>query len=52
MGEYLCDYASPAVAEKGWKMIDAELARVPDGRRALATDYLARIRTGARDFRF
>ena len=52
LGEYLCDYASPAVAEKGWKMIDAELARVPDGRRALATDYLARIRTGARDFRF
>ena len=53
LGEYLCDYASPEVAEKGWKMIDAELARVPDGRRrALATDYLARIRTGARDFRF
>ena len=53
LGEYLCDYASPEVAEKGWKMIDAELARVPDDRRrALATDYLARIRTGARDFRF
>ena len=53
LGEYLCDYASPAVAEKGWKMIDAELARVPDDRRrALAADYLARVRTGARDFRF
>ena len=33
LGEYLCDYASPAVAEKGWKMIDTELARVPDDRR-------------------
>ena len=33
-------------------MIDAELARVPDGCRALATDYLPRIRTCARDFRF
>ena len=43
----LCDYASPAVAEKGWKMIDTELARVPDDRRrALAADYLARVRTG------
>lgn len=47
LGEYLCDYASPAVAEKGWKMIDTELARVPDDRRrALAADYLARVRTG------
>ena len=53
LGEYLCDYASPAVAEKGWKMIDTELARVPDDRRrALAADYLARVRTGERDFRF
>ena len=53
LGEYLCDYASPAVAEKGWKMIDTELARVPDDRRrTLAADYLARVRTGERDFRF
>ena len=53
LGEYLCDYASPAVAEKGWKMIDTELARVPDDRRrALAADYLARVRTGERDCRF
>ena len=53
LGEYLCDYASPEVAEKGWKMIDTELARVPDDRRrTLAADYLARVRTGARDFRF
>ena len=53
LGEYLVDYASPAVAEKGWEMIDAELARIPaDTRRTLAGEYLARIREGARDLRF
>lgn len=53
LGEYLADYASPAVAEKGWTMVEAELARIPsDTRRALASEYLERIRTGARDLRF
>ena len=53
LGEYLVDYASPEVAKKGWDVIDAELARIPsDKRRALAADYLERIRTGTRDLRF
>ena len=34
-------------------MIDTELSLVHDDRRrALAADYLARVRTGERDFRF
>ncbi len=53
LAEYLSDYASSEVARKGWAMIDAELARMPDERRReSAAAFLARIREGERDFRF
>ncbi len=53
LAEYLSDYASPAVAQKGWQLIDQQLALMPEGQRqALAGEYLERIRGGARDFRF
>ena len=53
LAEYLSDYASPAVAQKGWQLIDQQLALMPDERRrAKAGEYLERIRAGARDFRF
>ncbi|MCR2041017.1 [FeFe] hydrogenase H-cluster radical SAM maturase HydG [Parvibacter caecicola] len=53
LAEYLSDYASPAVARKGWRLIDQQLALMPEGQRqAKAGEYLERIRAGARDFRF
>ncbi|MBQ4280235.1 MAG: [Rikenellaceae bacterium] len=47
--EYLEDYATPAVWEKGWALIEAEAARTDDP--ALA-ERLARIRRGERDILF
>lgn len=51
--EYLRDYASPAVREKGERMIERLLADIPNERaRVKATEYLDRIANGERDFRF
>ena len=53
LAEYLMDYASDEVAEKGWPLIKAETDRVPPGRqRALTKLYLEHIREGERDCRF
>ena len=54
LAEYLADYATPATAERGWALIDRELAKVAtDAKRVLAADYIAAIKAGTgRDFRF
>lgn len=54
LAEYLTDYASPATAERGWAMIERELAKVSsDATRQQAAQHIEAIRTGAgRDFRF
>ncbi len=51
--EYLSDYGDDELRQMGRKLIDKEIANVPDEkRRAAATAYLARIRSGERDLRF
>ncbi|MDY3978755.1 MAG: [FeFe] hydrogenase H-cluster radical SAM maturase HydG [Tidjanibacter sp.] len=51
--EYLMDYATPDVRAKGEKMIREEMMRVPNENvRRIATDNLAQIENGIRDFRF
>ena len=54
LAEYLTDYATPSTAERGWAMIERELAKIPtDATRELAKDHIAAIKSGAgRDFRF
>ena len=54
LAEYLTDYATPATAEKGWKMVSDEVAKIPDARRReVCSANIEAIRLGdARDFRF
>ena len=51
--EYLEDYASPDTKMKGEKVIAEELKRIPNDKvRAIATERIAKIKAGERDFRF
>ena len=51
--EYLEDYASPDTKRKGEKVIAEELKRIPNDKvRAIATERIAKIKAGERDFRF
>lgn len=54
LAEYLADYATPSTAERGWAMIERELAKVAsDTTRAQAAENIAAIKAGTgRDFRF
>ncbi len=51
--EYLEDYATPKTKEIGDELIKAELEKIPNEKvKAIATNYLADILDGKRDFRF
>ena len=51
--EYLEDYASSDTKAKGEKVIEEELKRIPnDNVRRIATERVAEIHNGRRDFRF
>ena len=51
--EFLQDYASDETKETGNKLIESELHRIPNEKtRALASEYVKRVRNGERDFRF
>lgn len=51
--EYLEDYASPDTKAKGEKVIEEELKRIPnDNVRRIATERVAEVHNGRRDFRF
>lgn len=51
--EYLEDYASPETKAIGLKLIEKEMKTVPNDKvRRIATEYLEKIETGERDFRF
>ncbi|MBQ1450228.1 MAG: [Eggerthellaceae bacterium] len=54
LAEYLTDYATPVTAERGWRMVADEVAKIPDARRRkICTANIEAIRSGdARDFRF
>ena len=51
--EYLVDYASPETRRPGAELIERELGSVgSEAVRAKAAEYIRRIESGARDFRF
>lgn len=51
--EFLQDYASGETKETGNKLIESELHRIPNEKtRALASEYVKRVKNGERDFRF
>lgn len=53
LSEYLVDYAKPEVAQKGWALIDREIAQL-DGHQSAAEvkDRIERIKKGERDLYF
>ena len=51
--EYLMDYASPQTREKGEKMIQETIPKIPNEKvRRLTVEHLQDIENGKRDFRF
>ncbi|MDE5943983.1 MAG: [FeFe] hydrogenase H-cluster radical SAM maturase HydG [Rikenella sp.] len=52
LAEYLADYASPVVAERGWAAIDRAVAELPAEAAVQTRLRLERIRTGERDLYF
>ena len=51
--EYLEDYASPVTRQRGDKVIEEQIHFIPNDKvRTLATQRMADIRQGRRDFRF
>lgn len=52
LAEYLTDYASPEVVERGWTAIESALEQLPASSAELTCERLARIRAGERDLYF
>ena len=52
LSEYICDYASGAVAEKGWKVIEKNLAKLDEGVAKNTKEKIERIKNGERDLYF
>ena len=51
--EYLEDYASSDTREKGLKVIEKELEKIPNEvARKTAKEFIEKIASGERDFRF
>ena len=52
LAEYLEDYAPKATAQKGWKVIEKNLAELPEKVQPEVKDRLEKIKQGARDLYF
>lgn len=56
LAEYLCDYASPEVQAKGWKLIDEELQKLEKDETKVNVEEvrtrLAKVKAGERDLYF
>jgi 2-iminoacetate synthase len=52
LSEYLCDYATGELAEKGWKVIDNNLKKLDQGVMQKTVEKLERIKQGERDLYF
>ena len=51
--DYIEDYASPATAEVGNRLIEAEFEKIPNEKvRRIAAEHIRDIKSGIRDFRF
>jgi iron-only hydrogenase maturation rSAM protein HydG len=52
LSEYVCDYASREVAEKGWKAIEKNLQKLEPGVMQNTREKIERIKKGERDLYF
>jgi 2-iminoacetate synthase len=52
LSEYICDYATDEVAEKGWKVIEKNLQKLDPGVLTSTREKLERIKRGERDLYF
>lgn len=52
LSEYICDYASADVADKGWKVIEKNLQKLETGVVRNTMEKIERIRNGERDLYF
>ncbi|MFH0843514.1 MAG: [FeFe] hydrogenase H-cluster radical SAM maturase HydG [Bacteroidota bacterium] len=52
LSEYICDYASGEVAEKGWKVIEKNMATLEPGVAQNTREKIERIKKGERDLYF
>ena len=52
LSEYICDYATPGVAEKGWRVIEKNLGTLDTSVADKTRDKIIRIRAGERDLYF
>ena len=52
LSEYLCDYASDGLAEKGWRLINKNVERLDPGIARMTVEKIERIKMGERDLYF
>jgi 2-iminoacetate synthase len=52
LSEYICDYATGELAEKGWKAIDKNLKTLDSGVMKTTLEKIERIKAGERDLYF
>jgi 2-iminoacetate synthase len=52
LSEYICDYATEEVAEKGWKAVDKNIAKLEPGVAKNTREKIERIKKGERDLYF
>jgi 2-iminoacetate synthase len=52
LSEYICDYATGELAEKGWKAVDKNLKTLDAGIMELTMEKIDRIKAGQRDLYF
>ena len=52
LSEYICDYATPDLAAKGWKAIEKNLATLEPGVAKSTREKIEKIRKGERDLYF
>ncbi len=52
LSEYICDYATDGVAEKGWKAVEKNLVKLDPGVEKSTREKIERIKNGERDIYF
>jgi 2-iminoacetate synthase len=52
LSEYICDYATEGVAEKGWKAIEKNLEKLEPAIMQTTREKIERIKKGERDLYF
>jgi 2-iminoacetate synthase len=52
LSEYICDYATDEVAQKGWKVIENNIQKLETGVAMNTKEKIERIKKGERDLYF